>query len=60
METPCLIGFKLTGSIMWVNGSLYTDFQVILTFYKNIEIYNCKGHRHLLWSFEYTNKLKEF
>ena len=35
-ETTCPIDFKLTGSIVQFNRNLYTDFQVILKFYKNI------------------------
>ena len=58
VETTCSIDLKLTGSIVQVNRSLYTDFQAILKFYKNIQIFNFKVHRHLLWSCEYTNKLK--
>ena len=30
------IDFKLTGSIVQVSKSLYTNFQVILKFYKSI------------------------
>ena len=37
METICLIDFKLTGFIVWVNRSLYTNFQVILKFYKKFK-----------------------
>ena len=59
-ETTCLIDFKLTGSIVQGNRSLYTDFQVILKFYINLRIFSFKGHRHLLWSCKYTDKLKEF
>ena len=35
-EITCPIDFKLTGSIVWVNRSLYINFQAILKFYKNI------------------------
>ena len=48
VETTCLINFKLTGSNVQANRSMYTDFQAILKFYINIQIFNCKGHRHLL------------
>ena len=57
METTCPIDFKLTGSNMQANRSLYIDFQVILKFYINLKILSCKGHRCLLWSCKYTNKL---
>ena len=59
-KTTCLIDFKLTASTVWVNRSLYTDFQVILNLKKNIRIFSFKGHRHLLWSCKYTDKMKEF
>ena len=55
-KTTCLIDFKLTRSIVWVNRSLYTNFQVILNFHENIEIFNFKGHRHLLWSCKHVYK----
>ena len=44
-----------------INGLLgvYVPFQAILKFYKNIRIFNFMGHRDLLWSSKYTNKLKE-
>ena len=57
-KTTCLIDFKLTGSIVWVNRSLYTNFQAILNFHQNLWIFNFKGHRCLLWSCKYTDKLK--
>ena len=34
-KTTCPIELKLTGSLMWVNRSLYVNFQVILNFPKN-------------------------
>ena len=34
-KTTYLIEFKLTGSIVWANWGMYTNFQVILNFYKN-------------------------
>ena len=58
-KTTCPIEFKLTGSVEQVNKSLDIDFQVILKFYKNIGIFNFKGHIHLLWSCKYVYKLKE-
>ena len=58
-ETICPIDFKLRESIVQVNGILYTNFQAILNFHKNNGIFSFKGHRHLLWSCKYTNKLKD-
>ena len=58
-KNTCPIEFKLTGSIVGANKSLYIDFQVILKFYKNIRIFNFKGHRCFLWSSKHVNKLKE-
>ena len=45
----------ITKLAMW---SLYTNFQVILKFYIKLGNLSFKGHRHLLWSCEYPNKLK--
>ena len=59
MKTICLIYFKLTGSVEQVNKSLYIDFQAILNFHVNLRILGFKGHRCLLWSCKYTNKLKQ-
>ena len=53
-----LIRFKLTGSIVWANRSMYTNFQTILNFHINLRILSFKGHRCLLWSCKYVNKLK--
>ena len=59
METNCLIDFKLTGSNVQANRSLYANFQVNLKFHINLRILSFKGHRCLLWSCKYTNKPKE-
>ena len=48
-ETTCPIDLKLTVYIRWAYRSLYTDFQMILKFYKNIEILNFKGHRYTFY-----------
>ena len=36
IKTTYPIELKLTGLIEWVNEDLYTNFQSILNFYKNI------------------------
>ena len=59
MKTTYPVELKLTELIAQVNNDLYPNFQVILNFHKNVRIFNFKGHRCLLWSYKYPNKLKE-
>ena len=49
IKTTYLIEMKLTGLIEWVNEDLYTNFQSILNFHKNLIIFNFKVYRGLLW-----------
>ena len=58
MKTTYPTELKLTELIEQVNNDLYTDFQTILNFYKFFGIFNFEGHRCLLWSCKYANKLK--
>ena len=42
-KTTYLIALKLTGLIKWVHDNLYTNFQSILNFHKNLIIFNSMG-----------------
>ena len=50
---------KFIGFNEWAYRGLYTNFQSILKFYTNIEIFNFKGYRCFLWSHFQAEKLKE-
>ena len=50
MKTTYPIQLQLTGPVEQVNDDLYTDFQSILYFHKNLRIFTFKVYRGLLWS----------
>ena len=50
---------KFTGFNKQAHRGLYTNFQSILKFYKNVVIFNFKGYLCFLSSYIYTEKLKE-
>ena len=50
---------KFTGFNEQAHRGLYTNFQSNLKFYTNIGIFSFKGYRCFLWSYMYTEKLKQ-
>ena len=50
---------KFTGFNEEAYRDLYTNFQSILKFYKNIGIFNFEDYGCFLWSYIHTEKLKE-
>ena len=58
-KTTGSILMKFTGYSKWMNRGLCTNFQNNLKFYIKIRIFSFKGYRCFLWSYRYTEKLKE-
>ena len=58
-KTTHLIEMKLTGLIERVNEDMYTNFQSILNFCKNLIILDFQMYRGLLWSWNHPDKLKQ-
>ena len=62
----CCWYFKTIGSILlklatydeWAYRALYANFQSIIKFYKNIEIFSFNWHKWLLWTYMYTGETK--
>ena len=50
---------KFTGLNGQAYRGLYTYFQSILKFYKNVGIFNSEDYRCLLWCYIHAEKLKE-
>ena len=59
IKTTYPIELKLTGPIEQADKDLYTNFQSILNFHKNLIIFKFKIYRGLLWSWKYPYKLNE-
>ena len=58
MKTTQSILMKFTQLNKWAIWTSYIKFQVILKFFVNLGNLIFKGHRCLLWSCKYANKLK--